>query len=59
MERNMAIKKALDEGNFTGSMANAEVPDAQRALWSDLVQGKPELEDFLNANGLRCRRRCT
>merc|ERR1719343_555536 len=51
MERNMAIKKALDEGNFTGlSMANSEVPDAQRALWSDLVQGKPEIEDGLSTN---------
>merc|ERR1712039_946526 len=51
LERNMAIKKALDEGNFTGlSMANAEVPDAQRAMWSDLVQGKPELEDSLSLN---------
>merc|ERR1719362_1405446 len=51
MERNMAIKKALDDSNFTGlSMANAEVPDAQRAVWSDLVQGKPELEDSLSTN---------
>merc|ERR1712060_128581 len=50
-ERNMAIKKALDEGNFTGlSMANADVPDSQRAMWSDLVQGKPELEDSLSLN---------
>merc|ERR1712129_659290 len=51
MERNMAIKKALDEGSFTGlSMANTEVPDAQKAMWSDLVQGKPELEDSLSTN---------
>lgn len=51
MERNMAIKKALDEGNFTGlSMANAEVPDAQKAMWSDLIQGRPELEDTLSVN---------
>merc|ERR1712117_362526 len=51
MERNMAIKKALAEGNFTGlSMANAGVPDAQKAMWSDLVQGKPELEDSLSTN---------
>merc|ERR1719223_2442666 len=51
MERNMSIKKALDEGNFTGlSVANASVPAAQRQLWSDLVQGKPELEDSLSAN---------
>mmetsp|Transcript_16888 Transcript_16888/g.44656 ORF Transcript_16888/g.44656 Transcript_16888/m.44656 type:complete len:190 (-) Transcript_16888:158-727(-) len=51
MERNMAIKKALDVGNFTGlSMANADVPDAQKVVWNDLVQGKPELEDSLSAN---------
>mmetsp|Transcript_75430 Transcript_75430/g.234042 ORF Transcript_75430/g.234042 Transcript_75430/m.234042 type:complete len:190 (+) Transcript_75430:81-650(+) len=51
MERNMAIKKALDSSNFAGlSMANIEVPDAQKVLWSDLVQGKPELEDTLSAN---------
>merc|ERR1712187_941415 len=45
-ERNMAIKKALDGSNFTGlSMANAEVPDAQKVIWSDLVKGKPDLEE--------------
>merc|ERR1712039_297211 len=51
MERNIAIKKALEENNFMGlSMTNADVPDAQKALWSDLVQGKPELEDSLSTN---------
>merc|ERR1712232_1023370 len=51
MERNMAIKKALDENNFTGlSMANAAVPDAQKVMWNDLVQGKPDLDDSLSAN---------
>merc|ERR1719343_1364371 len=51
MERNMAIKKALDESNFMGlSMSNAEVPDAQKVLWNDLVQGKPELDDSLSTN---------
>merc|ERR1712087_830863 len=44
-------KKALDDNNFTGlSMANASIPDAQKVLWSDLVQGKPELEDSLSSN---------
>merc|ERR550532_1800522 len=47
----MAIKKALDGANFTGlSMANADVPEAQKVLWSDLVQGRPELEDTLSNN---------
>ncbi|CAJ1351163.1 unnamed protein product [Effrenium voratum] len=51
MERNMALKKTLDQNNFTGlSMANQSVPDAQKVMWSDLVQGKPELEDTLSSN---------
>mmetsp|Transcript_69651 Transcript_69651/g.109928 ORF Transcript_69651/g.109928 Transcript_69651/m.109928 type:complete len:189 (-) Transcript_69651:57-623(-) len=51
MERNMAMKKALDENNFSGlSMANPNIPDAQKVMWSDLVQGKPELEDSLSSN---------
>merc|ERR1712083_132663 len=51
MERNMALKKELDDNNFTGlSMANTNVPDAQKVMWSDLVQGKPELEDSLSSN---------
>ena len=51
MERNMTIKKALDGNNFTGlSMANAAVPDAEKVMWNDLVQGKPELEDSLSSN---------
>ena len=32
------------------SMANPTVPDAQKVMWSDLVQGKPELEDSLSSN---------
>mmetsp|Transcript_76916 Transcript_76916/g.213096 ORF Transcript_76916/g.213096 Transcript_76916/m.213096 type:complete len:190 (-) Transcript_76916:101-670(-) len=51
MERGVAMKKALDGSNFTGlSIASPAVPEAQRALWADLVQGKPELEDSLSAN---------
>merc|ERR1719329_2124312 len=51
MERNIAIKKTLDENNFTGlSIANSDVPDAQRVMWSDLVKGKPEIEDSLSGN---------
>lgn len=51
MERNMALKKTLDTANFTGlSQNNASVPDAQRVLWSDLVQGKPEMQDSLSTN---------
>merc|ERR1712187_1017226 len=51
MERNMAIKKALDGNNFTGlSIANADVPGEKKVAWNDLVQGRPELEDSLSAN---------
>eukprot|EP00929_Paragymnodinium_shiwhaense_P078069 TRINITY_DN4038_c0_g5_i1.p3 TRINITY_DN4038_c0_g5~~TRINITY_DN4038_c0_g5_i1.p3 ORF type:complete len:207 (-),score=83.11 TRINITY_DN4038_c0_g5_i1:122-679(-) len=51
MERNMALKKTLDANNFTGlSLRNDEVPEAQKVMWSELVQGKPELEDCLSAN---------
>mmetsp|Transcript_80044 Transcript_80044/g.138929 ORF Transcript_80044/g.138929 Transcript_80044/m.138929 type:complete len:186 (-) Transcript_80044:70-627(-) len=51
MERNMGIKKALDESNFSGlSNANPDTPAADKVLWSDLTQGKPELEDSLSAN---------
>merc|ERR1712232_244427 len=31
-------------------MANPDVEASQKVLWSDLVQGKPELEDSLGAN---------
>eukprot|EP00746_Dinoflagellata_sp_MGD_P165301 gnl/MRDRNA2_/MRDRNA2_94492_c0_seq1.p1 gnl/MRDRNA2_/MRDRNA2_94492_c0~~gnl/MRDRNA2_/MRDRNA2_94492_c0_seq1.p1 ORF type:complete len:185 (-),score=43.53 gnl/MRDRNA2_/MRDRNA2_94492_c0_seq1:177-731(-) len=51
MERNLALKSTLDKNNFTGlAMANPDVPTAQKALWNDLVQGKPELEDSLSTN---------
>eukprot|EP00927_Polykrikos_kofoidii_P023128 TRINITY_DN2139_c0_g1_i2.p1 TRINITY_DN2139_c0_g1~~TRINITY_DN2139_c0_g1_i2.p1 ORF type:complete len:190 (+),score=35.21 TRINITY_DN2139_c0_g1_i2:73-642(+) len=51
MERNMALKKTLDDNNFTGlSIANADVPVAQKVMWNDLVQGKPELEETLSTN---------
>ena len=46
MERAMTLKKALDKENFTGlSMSNPSVPDAQKVMWSDLVQGTPDMED--------------
>ncbi|CAK0857405.1 unnamed protein product [Prorocentrum cordatum] len=51
MERNVAIKKVLDDNNFTGlSINNASTPDEKKVMWSDLVQGKPELEDSLSTN---------
>lgn len=50
-ERNMAIKKTLDENNFTGlAMNNSEVPPAEQVLWRDLVTGKPEVEESLSSS---------
>merc|ERR1719487_60644 len=47
----MALKKALDSNNFSGlSIANDSVDPAQKVLWSDLVQKKPDLEDSLSSN---------
>jgi len=52
MERNMAVKQALDGSNFSGlSNANAAVDPAQKVLWGDLVHNKPELDDCLSTNG--------
>merc|ERR1719432_532908 len=49
--KDVAIKKALDDNNFTGlSINNASTPDEKKVMWSDLVQGKPELEDSLSTN---------
>ncbi|CAE8682339.1 unnamed protein product [Polarella glacialis] len=51
MERSMALKKTFDDNNFTGlSMSNFSLPDAQKVMWSDIVQGKPEVEDALSNN---------
>ena len=49
MERAMAIKKELDENNFTGlSINNANVPPKEAAMWRDLVIGKPAVEATLS-----------
>lgn len=51
MERNMAMKKELDDNNFSGlSMANSSLDPAQKVLWGDLVKNKPELDESLSAN---------
>jgi len=50
-ERNLAIKKTLDANNFTGlSMNNPNVTPEMRAIWGDLTQGKPEVEESLSKN---------
>ena len=51
LERNMAIRNQLKENNFTGfSMNNADLPDTEKVLWSDLVTGKPNLGGLDNAD---------
>lgn len=50
-ERNLAIKKTLDDNNFTGlSMNNPNVSPEMRQIWGDLTRGKPEVEDSLSKN---------
>lgn len=51
LERALAIKKELDENNFTGlSLNNANVPPREAAMWRDLVIGKPHVEPVLSAD---------
>jgi len=51
LERNLAIKQKLDRENFTGlSMNNDSVPPEAKAIFGDLVHGKPVLEDSLSTN---------
>ncbi|CDR95484.1 hypothetical protein, conserved [Babesia bigemina] len=50
-ERALSIKKLLEEHNFIGlacNNKNAGVVD--RVMWSDIVNGRPELEDSLSVN---------
>jgi hypothetical protein len=52
MERALAIKKELDENNFTGlSMQNiANIPPQEASMWRDLVIGKPSIESTLSVD---------
>lgn len=51
LERNMAIRNQLKENNFTGfSINNADLPDTEKVLWNDLVQGKPNLKGLDSAD---------
>ncbi|ORM40511.1 uncharacterized protein BXIN_2140 [Babesia sp. Xinjiang] len=50
-ERAMSIKKLLDDNNFLGLACNNDTPDVvDRVMWSDIVKGRPELEDTLSVN---------
>ncbi len=49
MERALALKKTLDENNFSGlSLTNENVPIRDGAMWRDLVAGKPIVESSLS-----------
>ncbi|KAF4722391.1 hypothetical protein FOZ63_008260, partial [Perkinsus olseni] len=45
MERALAIKKELDDNNFTGLSNNApeDIPVREKVMWSDIVAGRPSL----------------
>ncbi|EDO05332.1 hypothetical protein BBOV_I002500 [Babesia bovis T2Bo] len=50
-ERAMSIKKLLDDNNYIGlSCNNNNVDLVDRVMWSDIVKGRPELEDSLSVN---------
>lgn len=49
MERALAIKKTLDENNFTGlALANPDIPPREAAMWRDIVIGHPVIESSLS-----------
>ncbi|XP_026193298.1 uncharacterized protein LOC34621849 [Cyclospora cayetanensis] len=51
LERHRSLHAMLMRHNFVGlSVNSAELPDAQRALWTDLVAGHPKLEDSLSVD---------
>lgn len=51
MERNLAIKNQLNANNFSGfAMNNPDLPDTEKALWGDLVKGKPHLNSLDSAD---------
>ena len=51
LERALAIKKKLDDNNFTGlSMNNANLNLKDAVMWKDLVVGRPALEPSLSTD---------
>nr|AET50780.1 hypothetical protein [Eimeria tenella] len=51
LERHRALHALLRRHNFVGLSVNCkDLPDAQRALWTDLVTGEPKLEDALSVD---------
>ena len=51
MERALAIKKELDENNFSGlSLNNPDIPPREASMWRDLVIGRPAVEAGLSAD---------
>lgn len=51
LERHRSLHALLVRHNFVGLSVNSpELPDPQRALWTDLVIGEPKLEDSLSVD---------
>ena len=49
LERALAIKKQLDDNNFTGlSLNNPNLSTKDAVMWRDLVVGKPQVEPELS-----------
>lgn len=50
-DRNIGLFNLLQHHNFVGlSINNAKMSDSQRVMWTELVQGKPDLEDSLSVD---------
>ncbi|EPR62889.1 putative myosin heavy chain [Toxoplasma gondii GT1] len=50
-DRNIGLFNLLQHHNFAGlSVNNAKLSDSQRVMWTDLVQGKPDVEDKLSVD---------
>ena len=53
LERALAIKKELDENNFTGlSINNENLTQKDAVMWRDLVIGRPAVEPTLSADAM-------
>jgi hypothetical protein len=51
LERALAMKKELDENNFTGlSINNPDLAHKDAVMWRDLVIGKPSIESQLSVD---------
>ena len=56
LERALAIKKQLDDHNFTGISLNNDLPPREAAMWRDLVIGRPIVESKLLSTDAQTRK---